>query len=308
MPNVISSAIVNTPPSEMLADVLNKRNRLHHFDANTDEGMIPIFTHDVDGKARNNKRLLPRRNWCSIREYQPGESAALRRSTRPELTDSQGSTPPGTPSEPESPSAPEHPGKQKGDKPPGGLLRRLSRRGPPPEMGDGNLPPRGPAAPRPGTFHRRATNLSRKGARKTAKEGDDGAGGYVRLEGGLDITLNVEISAQDPAGITVPYKLLVPALWYEDGLDPNPAPRPKGWKKWFGRRKKKASYLEEGPASDGEEDEEDYESHGDRWASDEGLPYGPQANEQDDGDDDDDEEEDGLEANARPKKRWFGRG
>lgn len=73
MPNVISSAIVNTPPSEMLADVLNKRNRLHHFDANTDESMVPIFTHDVDGKARNNKRLLPRRNWCSIREYQPGE-------------------------------------------------------------------------------------------------------------------------------------------------------------------------------------------------------------------------------------------
>ena len=31
-----------------------------------------MFTHDVNGKVRNNKRLLPRRNWCSITEYLPG--------------------------------------------------------------------------------------------------------------------------------------------------------------------------------------------------------------------------------------------
>jgi hypothetical protein len=73
MPNVISSAIVNAPPPELMADVLNKRNKVHHMDSNTDEDMIPIFTHDVDGKNRNNKRLLPRRNWCSIRQYHPGK-------------------------------------------------------------------------------------------------------------------------------------------------------------------------------------------------------------------------------------------
>jgi hypothetical protein len=38
----------------------------------------------------------------------------------------------------------------------------------------------------------------------------------VNLEGGLDICLNVEVSQKDPAGITMPYRLLVPALWYED--------------------------------------------------------------------------------------------
>ena len=32
MPNVISSAIVNAPPPEMMADVLNKRNKIHHLD------------------------------------------------------------------------------------------------------------------------------------------------------------------------------------------------------------------------------------------------------------------------------------
>jgi PhoD related phosphatase len=74
MPNIISSAIVNTPPPPMMGDILNKRNKIHHLDKETDEDMIPIFTHDVDGKPRNNKRLLPRRNWCSIREYKSGST------------------------------------------------------------------------------------------------------------------------------------------------------------------------------------------------------------------------------------------
>ena len=33
MPNVISSAIVNTPPPDMMADILNKRNKIHHLNA-----------------------------------------------------------------------------------------------------------------------------------------------------------------------------------------------------------------------------------------------------------------------------------
>lgn len=74
MPNVISSAIADMPETEMVSDMLNKRNHVHHLNTNTDEDMIPIFTHDVNNKSRNNKRLLPRRNWCAIREYQPGES------------------------------------------------------------------------------------------------------------------------------------------------------------------------------------------------------------------------------------------
>lgn len=32
MANVISSAIVNTPPPEMMGDILNKRNKIHHLD------------------------------------------------------------------------------------------------------------------------------------------------------------------------------------------------------------------------------------------------------------------------------------
>ena len=263
MANIISSAIVNTPPPNNMADILNKRNKTHHLDPETDEDMIPMFTHDVNGTSRNNKHLLPRRNWCSIREYHPG------------------TTPPSTPplSEPESESdvSPPPPTRlqrtlslTRGDMGPGKLLRRLSGRGPPPledypagnryDSGEpsspdlpendgyfprqssipkraatvgGNgmvgrrhssLPPSyssGPL-PRPGNFHRRPTNMSEKAALRG--DPDDTSGGHINLEHGLDIVLNCEVNQKDPAGITVPYRLLLPALFYEGHGDENTAP------------------------------------------------------------------------------------
>lgn len=127
MPNVISSAIVNTPPPDMLADVLNKRNKIHHFDKETDENMIPIFTTGVDNKPRKNKHMLPHRNWCQIRSYVPGE------------------TPPPTPPPEEYEEMPQDTPTEKR----GGLLRRFSsskQRGPSyrpdvPDEGDRSRPP-----------------------------------------------------------------------------------------------------------------------------------------------------------------------
>ncbi|KAI0178823.1 hypothetical protein GGR52DRAFT_588652 [Hypoxylon sp. FL1284] len=104
IPNIISSAIANTPPPDLMADILNKRNKIHHYDKDTDEDMIPMFLHGVDGKPRNNKHLLPRRNWCSIREYTPGQ------------------TPPPTPPPEEYEITPE--GTPPGSR--GGFFRRLS--------------------------------------------------------------------------------------------------------------------------------------------------------------------------------------
>ena len=276
MANVISSAIVNTPPPEMMGDILNKRNKVHHLDHETDEDMIPMFTHDVDGKMRNNKRLLPRRNWCSIREYHPG-------STPPP-------TPSPPPSEPQSPSDNEYspPPPQtrlqrtmsltRGDIKPGNLFRRLSGRGPPPasylpprdhghdgsespSSPDGYFPPqpaplRSSTAPingqgvqrhssaplsRPG-FQRRPTNLSEKAAVK----GDaDDTTGHINLEHGLDIVLNCEINQRDPAGITTPYRLLIPALWYEGLGDENTTPlrKPSVLKRLTSLKNRRASRL-----------------------------------------------------------------
>jgi len=260
MANIVSSAIVNTPPPNNMADILNRRNKTHHLDQDTDEDMIPMFTHDVNGASRNNKRLLPRRNWCSIREYHPG------------------STPPPTPpaSEPESESdvSPPPPTRlqrtlslTRGDVKPGNLLRRLSGRGtrplddypaderyghsgtPSPDSPDNDgyfphqpslpkraatvngsggqrhssAPPLNGSAPlpRPGNFHRRPTNMSEKAA---AKGDPDDLSDHINLEYGLDIVLNCEVNQKDPAGTTVPYRLLVPALFYEGHGDENAAP------------------------------------------------------------------------------------
>jgi hypothetical protein len=373
MPNVISSAIVNTPPPDMMADILNKRNKVHHFDKETDEDMIPMFGQGVDGKPRNNKHLLPHRNWCSIRAYVPGNTppqtplmspssrsltrpgSIVRRLSKPYRTpsyrgpdavtdksrppissgffrsfsrrrasvDDVNRPSPGfagngaplrrslslsdrvgnlfrrgsstsrprhhddggingtwgdetesdsyteddiTPDEP-PPRPHQYPHHQQAAPrqlpappprhqyaPPPNTQRGVSLRGGGPSSGGGYpheyiqgddsyftvkpapvdanpppLPPKGvfsppaqpprsqtfPAtgraseewAPRP--FHRTPTTLSKK----DMKRADQLA---VNLEGGLEICLNVEVSKSDPAGITVPYRLLVPRLWYEE--------------------------------------------------------------------------------------------
>ncbi|KAK6583402.1 hypothetical protein PZA11_004478 [Diplocarpon coronariae] len=314
MPNVISSAIVNSPPPDALADILNKRNKVHHLDAETDEDMIPIFTHDVNGKPRNNKRLLNRRNWCSIRLYDPAltppptpqsdgpPSPPLRGSLLRRLSGSARgqSYRPGAPA-PVSKggllsrratagpplsssgffgrrsSTSERPGAltrtlslSRKEFAPGSLFRRPSKSRPndggingygadseddvsyhghlPPaprrsglrggsgdhDSDDGYFPSIAPTAaraptnptaqaptsvagvpPQHGTplqrqkFHRTPTGLSAKQLRRGPHQA-------VNLEGGLDICLNMEVNPKDPAGITTPYRLLVPALWHEE--------------------------------------------------------------------------------------------
>ncbi|PYI28305.1 hypothetical protein BP00DRAFT_449474 [Aspergillus indologenus CBS 114.80] len=272
MANVISSAIADLPETEMISDMLNKRNRVHHMDTNTDEDMVPLFTHDVNNKPRNNKRLLPRRNWCSIRQYQPGY------------------TPPGTPRFALRPGAEEaRPRKLKrtlsltrGDKPPsGGLFRRLSGRGPPPtrefNLGEAPIGRRmsmdGPFtsaaetgdAFQPGFLQRRPTNASQR----MGSRAGGGLDASSNMEGGLAITLNLELNPKDPAGITTPYKLLVPALRYEGmDFDLPAAPVAKGWKKWLGVRGAKRERLPaedtevEDDDEDGMSDEEDDEDEG----------------------------------------------
>ncbi|KAF2705388.1 hypothetical protein K504DRAFT_388085 [Pleomassaria siparia CBS 279.74] len=280
MPNVVSSAIVNTPPPEMMADILNKRNKIHHLDPNTDENMIPIFTHDSDGKKRNNLHLLPRRNWCSLREYKPG------------------TTPSSTPSPPSSPGP--RLTRTLSDYAPGKMVRRLSGTGnnntgnrgrdsgppvayynnpvyaeaaqpqssfspdreerprsrrnsltslfrrrtsvdnvnapgsthsmPVPQNRNSMAPPE-----RPTTFHRRASVLSKK---HVLAQGE-----FIDLQGGLDICLNLEVSQKDPAGITTPYRLLVPALHYtpdEHGVVEKPRRKSRGvFSGVFGSKKKR---------------------------------------------------------------------
>ena len=60
-------------------------------------------------------------------------------------------------------------------------------------------------------------------AKKGGAEDHHSGVDHINLEHGLDIKLNCEISQKDPAGITVPYRLLVPALWYTETRIPRPS-------------------------------------------------------------------------------------
>lgn len=69
--------------------------------------------------------------------------------------------------------------------------------------------------------------MSKKGS---SKGGTDETHGHINLRYGLDITINCEVSQRDPAGITTPYRLLVPTLWYQGDGDLNDTPfRKKSW-------------------------------------------------------------------------------
>ncbi|PGH20708.1 hypothetical protein AJ80_03468 [Polytolypa hystricis UAMH7299] len=348
MPNVISSGIANAPTSETMADGLNRRNKVHVVDVNTVEDMRSIFAHDVDGKPRNNKRLLPRRNWCSIREYNPG------------------ATPPQTPSEspsPETPPEPSRPGKlmrslslsQRDGA--AKLIRRFSLRGgappsrnftvsgtdhhrmsydgassqaqdsyfppqPHPPKSAGAVPaapssfsPNDPSEPRPGNFIRRRTDLSTKELKRVEKTGGLGEQHFINLEGGLDITLNCEVNPRDPAGITTPYRLLVPALWFDGEWEPF---ENETKNRWWKLKRKKGGATRVTNQADEDEDEDDEEEEDEEHNED--VQRGENENYGDDYDDEDDEEEEQVERLEkdgiglgysrveayRPKKKFFG--
>ncbi|KAJ7083825.1 hypothetical protein C8R43DRAFT_320318 [Mycena crocata] len=85
MINVVTSAIVNTPPYgsnrrytkeiltrhrpngviTMVSSLASKNHKtIHHI--STDETMIPIFKMETNGKSRKQKFIMGRRNWCQV--------------------------------------------------------------------------------------------------------------------------------------------------------------------------------------------------------------------------------------------------
>ncbi|CAK9441626.1 uncharacterized protein LODBEIA_P54940 [Lodderomyces beijingensis] len=64
--NVVSSAIVNAPPPDAMASLLNKRSGIHRFNKDTDEDVLQIFVKDVNGSSRDNKQFLNKRNWSDL--------------------------------------------------------------------------------------------------------------------------------------------------------------------------------------------------------------------------------------------------
>ena len=71
MANIISSAIVNKPPPQAVANLLARRNKLHHLDQNTDETLMNFFDADPGKENKTayfNHVTMPSRNWAMISE------------------------------------------------------------------------------------------------------------------------------------------------------------------------------------------------------------------------------------------------
>lgn len=71
MVNVISSAITNKPPPKAVANLLARRNKIHHMDSQTDETLMKIFDKQPGGKEKSadfNKVTMPSRNYACLTE------------------------------------------------------------------------------------------------------------------------------------------------------------------------------------------------------------------------------------------------
>ncbi|KFA64205.1 hypothetical protein S40285_00859 [Stachybotrys chlorohalonatus IBT 40285] len=78
MANVISSAIVNKPPPAAVANLLARRNKIHHLNHDTDETLLDLFEKDPgdSNKTANfNNCTMPSRNFAMITENSPNNPA-----------------------------------------------------------------------------------------------------------------------------------------------------------------------------------------------------------------------------------------
>lgn len=78
MANVISSAITNKPPPKAVANLLAKRNKIHHLrDGNTDETLLNMFDKQPGGQLKGaewNHCTMPSRNYACITEIPEGQT------------------------------------------------------------------------------------------------------------------------------------------------------------------------------------------------------------------------------------------
>lgn len=79
MVNVVSSAIVNKPPPNAIANLLASRNKIHHLNADTDETLMDLFDKDPGEtkKTRDSNHVtMPSRNYAVITENSPNNPPA----------------------------------------------------------------------------------------------------------------------------------------------------------------------------------------------------------------------------------------
>jgi hypothetical protein len=108
MPNIVSSAITNKPPPTAVANLLAKRNKVHHLDHETHETLLELFNKNpgvgepgVKPKSADaNKATMPSRNYAIITESHPHSAAGTAAANGVGGMDNSDFSPPKNPREP----------------------------------------------------------------------------------------------------------------------------------------------------------------------------------------------------------------
>ncbi|KAL2122721.1 hypothetical protein VTJ04DRAFT_3176 [Mycothermus thermophilus] len=189
--NVISSAIVNKPPPAAVANLLARRNKIHHLNAETDETLLRLFDRDPGDepkKAAFNQVTMPSRNFAVITENSPNEAAPAGAATNgtavaAETPAPEGSAPLATTSS-SSNSSPQQQNKKK----------------------DGHYP----------------IHHGEEGCGTTHRTADPAQHGRLpAADGSLDVCIYVEQDQHNREGRTRGYGLNVPALAYDGPRPPS---------------------------------------------------------------------------------------
>lgn len=194
MANIVSSAITNKPPPSAVANLLARRNKIHHLDADTDETLLNMFDKDpshgregVSSKSANsNHCTMPSRNYAII---SPSSNTSSSSSTNGHANGVNGHLPNGHTNGHTN-------GHANGNLPNGHTSDTTTAKHEPPL----NNNPRN--ALHAGESQAGTTHAAASGSTPTGLGGGDG----------LDVTFRVEIDPSDKEGKTQGYGFTIPGL------------------------------------------------------------------------------------------------
>jgi hypothetical protein len=203
MTNVVSSAIVNKPPPGAVANLLARRNKIHHLNHSTDETLLKFFDKDPGDSnktANHNQVTMPSRNFAIITENSPNNKAAT--------SDAAAATTAAhaIPAEATTAAAADA---TNGDGPAPPASSSNSSNGPGSSGGSSN---------RDGHYPLHAGEQGAGTRHRAADPKLHGSG----VDGSLDVCIRVEIDQHNREGLTQGYGITIPVLSYDGPLPEQP--------------------------------------------------------------------------------------
>ncbi|KAI9828595.1 MAG: hypothetical protein M1826_005977 [Phylliscum demangeonii] len=201
MVNLISSAITNQPPPAAIANLMARRNKIHHLNRATDETLMPLFDRAPGGvvkAAGYNRVTMPSRNYAILTETSRGADGAVDPLTgrrRPLTANGYHAALPNGHTALADPSPLASPASASASA--AAVAVALGSFAHPSRAKDGRSPLH-PGEEQAGTWDRAASGLSPPLLRRRRGPGAD-SGAAVP---GLDLCVRVEIDAADPEGRT----------------------------------------------------------------------------------------------------------